>query len=90
MRFVGVTAVLAALSLASCSRDGRSFTHRYEIESEDPEDRTISANLMFASGHSRETTYLISEDGKSMESTTIVTGIETHSNLTTVDDKTAP
>ena len=64
--------------------------HRYEIESEDPDDRTISANLMFASGNSRETTYLISEDGNSMESTTIVTGIETHSRLTKMDDKTAP
>lgn len=70
--------------------DGKSFTHRYEIESEYAGDRTIYVNLLFASGDSRETTYVISADGKSMESTTVVTGIETQSRLTKVDDRTAP
>ena len=70
--------------------DGKSFTHRYKVESEDPSDRSIRANLLFASGESREETIVISEDGKSMEKTTIVTGIEIHSRLTKVDDKTAP
>jgi hypothetical protein len=70
--------------------DGKSFTHRYKIESEDPSSRTIRANLLFASGESREETFVISEDGKSLEKTTSVTGIEIHSQLTKVDDKTAP
>jgi hypothetical protein len=70
--------------------DGKSFTHRYEIESEDSGDRTIHANLLFATGDSRETTYVISEDGNSMESATIITGIETHSLLTKVDATTGP
>jgi hypothetical protein len=70
--------------------DGKAFTHRYKVESADSSDRAIRTNLLFASGDRRETTYAISEDGKSMESTTIVTGIETHSQLTKVDDKTAP
>ena len=70
--------------------DGKSFTHRYEIESEDAGDRTLVVNLKFASGDSRETTYVISADATSMESDTIITGIETRSRLTKVDDKTAP
>ena len=70
--------------------DGKSFTHRYKVESEDPSDRTIKTNLLFADGDSREETLVISEDGKSMEKTTTVTGIEIHSQLTKVDDKTAP
>jgi hypothetical protein len=70
--------------------DGKAFTHRYEIESEDSDDRTIKVNLLFASGDSRETTYALSADGTSMDSTTIITGIETQSRLTKVNDKTAP
>jgi len=70
--------------------DGKLFTHRYQVESEDPSERSISTTLLFASGNRREETYVISEDGKSMQSTTLVTGIETHSQLTKVDDKTAP
>ena len=70
--------------------DGKSFTHRYKVESEDPSDRTIRTNLLFADGDSREETLVISEDGKSIEKTTTVTGIEIHSQLTKVDDKTAP
>lgn len=70
--------------------DGKSFTHRYKVESEDPGDRTIRTNLLFAGGDSREETLVISEDGKSLEKTTSVTGIEIHSQLTKVDDKTAP
>lgn len=70
--------------------DGKAFAHRYEIDSEDLGDRTITATMLFASGDRREHTFTISEDGNSMESATIVTGIETRSQLSKVDDQTAP
>jgi hypothetical protein len=70
--------------------DGKAFTHRYKIESADPGKRTIKANLLFASGDSREETYVISEDGKSIEKSTIITDMEIQSQLNRVDDTTAP
>ena len=70
--------------------DGKAFTHRYKIESADSSERTIKANLLFATGDSREETYVISEDGKSIEKNTIVTDIEIRSQLSRVDDTTTP
>jgi len=70
--------------------DGKAFTHRYHLESESPGDRTLAVNMLFAIGDSRETTFVIAADGNSMESTTTITGIETRSTQTRVDDKTAP
>lgn len=70
--------------------DGKAFTHRYKIESVEPRNRTIKTNLLFAGGDQREQSFLVSEDGQSIETTTIITGIETHSELTKVDDKTTP
>jgi len=94
MRFLIALALSALALLASCSSmahpDGKAFTHRYAIESEDLGDRTIKVNLLFASGDSRETTYVITADGSSMDSSTIITGIETQSRLTKVDDQTGP
>jgi len=70
--------------------DGKSFTHQYKVESADTGERTIKAMMLFASGDSREETLVISKDGNSMEGSTMVTGIEIHSQLAKVDDKTAP
>jgi len=70
--------------------DGKAFTHRYKVESVTARERTIKTNLLFAGGDQREQTFVLSEDGKSIETTTVVTGIETHSALTRVDDRTAP
>jgi hypothetical protein len=69
--------------------DGKSFTHRYQVESADDGDRTLKINLLFASGDSREETLVVSDDGKSIEKTTVITGIEVRSQLNRVDDKTA-
>ena len=70
--------------------DGKVFTHRYELASEDAGARKLEANLLFASGDSRETTYVISPDGKTLDSTTVITGIETKSQMSRVDDATSP
>jgi hypothetical protein len=70
--------------------DGKAFTHRYEIESADSGDRTIKTNLLFSNGESREETLVMSKDGKSYDKTTTITGIEVQSQLTRVDDNTAP
>jgi len=70
--------------------DGKAFTHQYKIESVEPEKRTIKTNLLFAGGDQREQSFLLSDDGQSIETTTLITGIETHSQLSKVDDKTAP
>jgi hypothetical protein len=70
--------------------DGKAFTHRYKIESADAGERTIKTNLLFASGDTREETLVISKDGQSIDKTTTITGMEIQSQLTRVDDKTAP
>lgn len=70
--------------------DGKAFTHRYRIESAEPKKRVIKTTLLFADGDKREESFLVSEDGQSVETSTVVTGIETHSQLSKVDDKTAP
>src|SRR5689334_12936756 len=40
--------------------DGKSFAHRYRVES--VADRTIHATLLFASGNSRAESYAIADD----------------------------
>ena len=70
--------------------DGKAFTHQYKIESVEPRKRTIKTNLLFAGGDQREQSFLVSDDAQSVETTTLITGIETHSQLSKVDDKTAP
>jgi hypothetical protein len=86
----GIDAASKTGSFIMVHPDGKAFTHRYEIESENPGDRTVKVNLLFASGDSREETVVVSEDGKTLEVTTEITGIEVNSELTKVDDKTAP
>jgi len=70
--------------------DGKAFTHRYKIESADSSERTIKANLLFASGDSREELLEVAKDGRTIDKTTTITGIEIKSQLTRVDDRTAP
>jgi hypothetical protein len=70
--------------------DGKAFNHKYRIDAENASDRSLKVTMMFASGDSRETTYVFSADGKTLESVTIITGIETRGELTRVDDATAP
>jgi hypothetical protein len=70
--------------------DGKAFTHRYKIESADSGDRTIKTNLLFSNGESREETLVMAKDGKSFDKTTVITDIEVQSQLTRVDDNTAP
>jgi len=70
--------------------DGKAFAHQYKIESVEPKKRTINTNLLFADGDKREQSFALSEDGQSIETTTIITGMEIHSQLSKVDDKTAP
>ncbi|MFC5488776.1 hypothetical protein [Dokdonella soli] len=66
------------------------FHHQYRVDAEDPGDQHIAATLLFADGSRRDEKYVISEDGKSMTSTTTITGIETRSSWRRVDDKTRP
>lgn len=70
--------------------DGKIFEHRYEIDSADAGARKLELKLLFASGDTGETTYVLSKDGTSIDTTMMVTGIETHGHLTRVDEKTAP
>jgi hypothetical protein len=70
--------------------DGKAFPHQYRVESEDLRKRTVKITMLFVGGDSRETTYTVADDGKSAESTTVITGIDVNSGLKKVDDKTAP
>jgi hypothetical protein len=70
--------------------DGKAFNHQYRLEAEDAGDRSLKITMLFATGDSRETTYIFSSDGKSMESITEITGIETRGLYNKVDEATAP
>lgn len=70
--------------------DGKAFTHKYQVDSADAGSRTIKATFLFASGDSREETFVLSEDAQSAETITEITGIETRGHLTKVDGATAP
>jgi len=70
--------------------DGKAFTHRYKIESADVGERTLKINLLFATGDSREETLVVAKDGSTIDKSTTITGIEVTSQLSRVDDSTAP
>lgn len=70
--------------------DGKAFDHHYRIDSTDGSKRVIETTLLFKDGDSREQSFKIAADGRSMESRTMITGIETTSELTKVDEATAP
>jgi hypothetical protein len=70
--------------------DGKVFTHRYKVESADASERVIRTNLLFASGDSREELLVVAKDGRTVDKTTTITGMEIKSQLTRVDDTTAP
>jgi len=70
--------------------DGKVFNHRYHVDSATASDRTIRTTLLFADGDSREETFVLSEDGTSLETATVITDIDVHGEQNRVDAKTAP
>lgn len=64
------------------------FRHKYRIGAEDAGDQHVAVTRLFADGDRRDEKYAISEDGRSMSSSTVVTGIQTDTRLRRVDDAT--
>jgi hypothetical protein len=68
--------------------DKKVFRHTYRVDAEDPSDQHVAVTLLFADGERRDETYVIAADGRSMTSSTVVTGVPTETRLSRVDDAT--
>lgn len=71
-------------------RSGRSYEHNYRIIAEDSDRNSLEVELLFADGDSRPETYVFSEDGKTMTSSTVLSDTPLSSELQFVDSKTQP
>jgi len=70
--------------------DGNTSRHQYKVVSQIPTGERVFVILMFSDGDKRKEEYTISKDGRELEKTTEILGIEVKSKLTYVDNRTAP
>ncbi len=70
--------------------DGNTARHQYKVVSQIPTGERIIVLLMFSDGDKRQEEYMISKDGRELEETTEIRGMEIKSKLTYVDNKTVP
>jgi hypothetical protein len=70
--------------------NGNIAIHRYKIISQISAGERIIVQLIFSGGNKRYATYMISKDGKELESTTEILGMKITLRLKYVDDKEKP